>query len=643
MWHRDGQPLMPETLSAMSAAIAHRGRDGAGQRVAGSIGLACQHFWNTPEEHGETQPLEGATGAMLVMDGRLDNRDEIIAALGLSPRLSDATCVLAAYDAWDDRFADRLNGDFAIAIFDKAKQRLLLVRDAIGIRPLYYYSDARMVAFASEIKALLAHPAIPAQPDDEGLADFMFVAARPLDRQELTCFRGISAVVPAHVGIFTRERAITRRYWDFDTGRTIRLRGFDEYVDAFAERFTQAVTRRSRSRYPVAVSVSGGLDSSSIFCQAEALRQRGILPSPAVAGVSYVTPDEENDERRYQHDIERKYGVEIERFPMEPFIGLARGFDEQIRAIESPFVDYQWGVTRELYRRASARGARTLLSGHWGDQVLFSSAYLVDLFNRFQWRMIRQHTREFARYFGADETRVLERRFLFAAAKHHVPTALRPPLKWLRLRLFPPHAPKTWYSDAFLSNALRFRHRVASPGDFHSAHAQSIYVEARSKYHVHCMEWNNKAAAANGLDAAFPFLDRDLLSFLMAVPGEVHAQHGVPRALLREAMRGVLPETVRARTWKSDFTRIVNRGIDQDAALILRTLSKDSLGVRLGYFDEARLEPALAGLASRLGRPDCLDGWDLADTFGFEVWLQLFSLHDSQAKLAEPVGKTPLS
>ena len=78
--------------------------------------------------------------------------------------------------------------------------------------------------------------------------------------------------------------------------------------------------------------------------------------------------------------------------------------------------------------------------------------------------------------------------------------------------------------------------------------ARSLYVEARSKYHVHCMEWNAKTAARFGLDAAIPFMDRDLVAFLMSVPGEIQNRDGVPRALLRAAMRGVLPEAVRQRT-----------------------------------------------------------------------------------------------
>jgi asparagine synthase (glutamine-hydrolysing) len=626
MWHLDGRPTTPELLSSMSARLRHRGRDGQAQILTGQVGFSCQHLWVTPEEQGERQPLVAEFGAMLMMDGRLDNRDELMTALQLDRRVSDARCVLAAYDAWDDRFAERLNGDFAIAIFDSRCQRLLLARDAIGVRPLYYFHDDGLFAFGSEIKALLAHPGIPARPDDEGVADFMLIGSRPLDRQDLTCFRGISAVVPAHLVTVTPTGLTARRYWDFDTGRPLRLRSFDEYVEAFRERFEQAVKRRVRSAHPVALSVSGGLDSSSIFCQAETLRRAGAIAAPSLAGVSYVSERGDSDEQHFLREIETQYGVRFDRFPMESLTGLVRGAEEQLTAIEAPLIDYMWGVTRELHSRAAASGARSILSGHWGDQMLFSSAYLIDLFRKGAWRSIWRHTRAYARYFGDEETTMRRRLLLVDLLRYHVPRAIAPPLKWLRLRFFEDRPPKGWFSPKFLQAALRHRYRLATfERPFHSAHAQAVYIEARSKYQVQCMEWNGKVAALHGMDAAFPFLDRDLIAFLMAIPGEIHAHQGVPRVLLREATRGMLPDAIRARKWKSDFTGFVNQGLSEDAAVILRTLNADCLGVRFGYLDAARLMPELARLAEGLSSADSgTNSWDLGDTYGLEMWLRVF-------------------
>jgi asparagine synthase (glutamine-hydrolysing) len=624
-WHLDGRPIDSRVLSAMAARMRHRGPDGERNRIDGSIGFSCQHLWVAAEDHGTHQPIVGESGAMLVMDGRLDNRDELLSALGLDHRVSDARCVMSAYERWTDGFAGRLNGDFAIAIFDSRAQRLLLVRDVIGVRPLYYFHSGGLLAFGSEIKALLAHPDITPEPDDEGVADFMLIGSRPLDHQDLTCFQGVASVVPAHIVTVTPRGLARQRYWDFDTGRRLRYHSFGGYVEAFGSHLKDAVARRSRSAYPVAVSVSGGLDSSSIFCQAEALRRKGGTTAPAIAGVSYVSEHRDTDEQRYLRDIESKYGVLVDRFAIEPRTGMVRGVREQVTAIEAPFVDYMWGVTKEVHLRAAATGARSMLSGHWGDQMLFSTAYLIDLLRGGAWRSIWQHTKEYARYFGDQETAMRRRLLLLDAVRYHVPRAVAPPLKWLRLKVFERRQPKRWFSPAFLATALRHRYRLATfERSFHSAHAQAVYIEARSKYHVQCMEWNAKVAASFGLDVAFPFLDRDLIAFLMAIPGDVHARDGVPRVLLREAMRDVLPDSIRARTWKSDFSQFVNHGLSEDSAAILETLSTDCLGVRFGYLDANRLAPELARLASTLNAADCVDSWDLADTYGLEMWLRVF-------------------
>jgi asparagine synthase (glutamine-hydrolysing) len=124
----------------------------------------------------------------------------------------------------------------------------------------------------------------------------------------------------------------------------------------------------------------------------------------------------------------------------------------------------------------------------------------------------------------------------------------------------------------------------------------------------------------------------------MAAPGEMQNRDGVPRALLREAMAGILPEAVRARTWKADFTGPANRGIAQDLAQVSARLSHGSLAARFGYLDESRLAAELPGLATELQGPESLALWDLTDLFALEVWLQVF--FDG---MCEPPARHPTS
>src|SRR5579862_5683470 len=170
IWHLDDRPADRREVACLAGTIRHRGRDAEGVRIDGAAGLAAHLHRVTPESARETQPAADGDGAMLVFDGRLDNRTELIAALPRDARVSidspDSILALAAYQAFGSGFPSRLNGDFALGLFDARQRRLLLARDAIGVRPLYFHSSPRLFLFASEIKAIVSHPDVPTHPDE---------------------------------------------------------------------------------------------------------------------------------------------------------------------------------------------------------------------------------------------------------------------------------------------------------------------------------------------------------------------------------------------------------------------------------------------------------------------------------------------
>lgn len=268
VWQIDGRPVARATLARMSAELAHRGPDGEQLVTRGDVGLATQHLWITPESLGEVQPLEGPGGVLLVMDGRLDNREDLVTLLGQPAAASDARLALAAFQRWGEDFAGHLNGDFAIGVFDPAARCLVLARDAVGVRPMYFFHRPGFFAFASEIKALLTHPAVPTEADDRGLADVLMISTPGLAEQDRTCFAGIRSVPPGHLVVVSERGLSFASHWDFDLSRPAPPASFEDYAAELRRLFARAVRRRTRSVHPVAVLVSGGLDSSSVFCHA---------------------------------------------------------------------------------------------------------------------------------------------------------------------------------------------------------------------------------------------------------------------------------------------------------------------------------------------------------------------------------------
>ena len=190
---------------------------------------------------------------------------------------------------------------------------------------------------------------------------------------------------------------------------------------------------------------------------------------------------------------------------MEPLLGLVADADEQVRSVEAPFVDYMWRITRHQHRQSAVAGARTFLTGHWGDQMLFSSAYLADLIGELRLLDAWRHLGEYGRFYGQGTVRALARIAAVDSARAFLPRAVLPMAKRLRRSFGQAPASAPWFSER-----LREFERSASttsvklPLDFHSVHARAIYIEARSKYHIHCMEWNNKAGALNGITSRLP-------------------------------------------------------------------------------------------------------------------------------------------
>ncbi len=647
LWYRDGRPIEQTLLARLSATLAHRGPDGEGQWIRGAMGLACQNLWVTPESYHETQPLVDARGLALAFDGRLDNRGDLLPRLRehlpIAPDASDATVVLAAYQVAGEAFPTWLVGDFALALFDASRQRLVLVRDAIGVRPLYYCQLPHAFLCASEVKALLAHPDVHTQPNHDVIGDFLL--DRWADSQH-TCFQSVCSVPPAHQVVVTPQTVTVQRYWDFPANHRLRFKSFPEYAEAFRQLFEQAVQRRLRSASPVAVSVSGGLDSSAILCLAQSWVAGGRLPASSLIGLSYLTRrGSPSDEDRFVAEIERASGVTIHRVKAERqlFLDHARSV---LWHVEIPFLDEQWSSTHALMVTAREQGARVLLTGHWGDQVLFPQAYLVDLVRRCAWRTVARHLAEFPRWMTDTSPRWFRKRFFTDLIRYQVPAVLYPFARFVRQGLRPSQHP--WYASSLRRRVLR-RQWQRRPLGLHqrTCHARAVYEEARSPMHVLCMEWDAKAAAMHGLDVAFPYLDRDLIAFLMAIPGEQQTHQGIPKVLLREGLRGVLPERIAQRRWKGDFTDVANATIRAEYPRLLQTLAAHQRVVAGGYVDGTVLKEQLERLRAGLTADNCTAAWALSDLLGLELWLDVFyggGAHEAQrnesAQAAVPLATT---
>lgn len=324
------------------------------------------------------------------------------------------------------------------------------------------------------------------------------------------------------------------------------------------------------------------------------------------------------DEGQFLTDIEAFTGISIHRLPMA--LGVLNRSESGIRHLEVPWLDGQWNTTVAFNSWLRQAGVRVMMTGNWADELLFPQAYLVDLFRRLRWRKIHSHLSEFGPWMTDADESFFRKRFWMDLVKFHLPAPLLPLAHRSRAKSGVP-----WFSRDLrrrgYRRSWRLRRDVRTRG---TAHFRSLYAEARSAHHVMCLEWNDKVAAMFGIETTYPFLDRDVVSFLMSVPGDIVTHDGVPKALLREAMRGKLPESIRQRRWKANFLGAINQGLRGEYDQVIRELESFRLATEYGYLDgdalAARLEQLEAGLESQSDESAAA----LLDLLALELWLRVF-------------------
>ena len=559
-WDLGGRPLGSELLTAMLERIGHRGQDGLSVWGEGAIGLGCALRRNTAESGGEVQPFVHASGSVIVFDGRLDDREELISALESRPEADalapDPELVMAAYEAFGESFVEKLSGDFAFAIFDPAKQWLVMARDPIGARPLHFFRSRDTFLFASEISALLSHPSVETKPNLGQLAQYLQDGTRSMEAST-TFFEDIHSLLPANVAIVTPSRFVTRRYWDFDGARHLRFESPEGYLSGFGFQLERAVRRRMRTVGEV--QVGGGATPLDASLRAIALDIR--RDDVAVTAPTPCTVDE-----------------------------LAAA----VAASESPST----GASGVCGMPRSA-GAGMVMWGPPADAMFQDRTFLVDLAGHLEWGELAAHLRSLSE---SSEEPGAYGRFAADFFSSHAP----PFLARRRARGTAPE----WYSEGFkesgdgLASAEPVRR-----GDFATHHSRAIYGLVRSWRTVLEMESANKIGAEFGMEVAFPFMDRDLLAFLMAIPGEERSRPGFPFAILGQG-----PDA---------GVQLPTLGLDglQDA---ISGLAEAATCSRFDVTDQVRLAVEVPSCLLRAQSGDLGAVRDLRALLGTEMWLQSF-------------------
>lgn len=564
----DGQPVSKECISRMSAAIAHRGRDADGVWVEGAVGFSHRSLWAVEEAVGITEPIvDESQGYAIVADVRLDNRQDLLRNLRLTQQLShdvsDTELLLAAYIHWGDACVEHLLGAFAFVIWDAKRQQLYCARDHFGVKPFYYAATpGRKFVFGSEIKALLVDDEVGRDVNEERVADYLL---NVFYDKTYTFYADIKRLPPGHFARVTSAGVDLRTYYTLDEVSVATPDLTEkEWIYRFRELFLDAVQCRLRSRGPVGAMLSGGLDSASIVSAAQMLR-RG-QEGPPLLSFSYVYPSRPAcDESAYIDQVLAMGNVR--GIKMDGVEEVEHSFEELLSIQAEPY--YGPNASLAIYGRANAEGCRVLLNGHGGDEVV-SHGYtrLRELAIRGGWLPLAREVS-----LGSDSLREALSHYLAYlryAAEYHV----RNQATLNRIRRLFSHLmyllrqrqgrasrdgrdPADVISESF-NQRIGARERAEvyrqTWGKQGATAAEAHYRTLADPLQVYALEVLDRWNAAYAIEPRYPMWDKRLVEFCLKVPSSLKRREGFGRYIMREAMQGLLPEEIRWRRDKTDFT-----------------------------------------------------------------------------------------
>lgn len=603
-WGFEDRADPPSRCRSMIDAQARYGtRESAG--VLGSLAVALRLHPSLPEDRHDSQPLIGGRGRFaLVADVRLDNRAELAAALRLdSGKLSimaDSALLLAALERWGETALDRLLGDFAFAFFDAREQRLLLARDPLGQRPLFWHRGRGFVAFSSMPCGLHADGMVERRPDETVLLRHLGGLPRSGPG---SFFEGVERVEPGHAVTLTRDRTTRRRYWRpkrLDLG----LKRFDDYVQAFRSELDSAVARRLRGAGDlVAAHLSGGWDSNAVAATAARLtapaggRVIAFTHVPGEAAGSAMPYDRLADEgglaaatARLHSNIEQVSMASSGRSPLAGLDLCASLFERPVFNL----CNHVW--LSEIREAARARGARVLLSGEIGNWTVSAApnTLLADFVREGRWLAWAREARAMVR-----DGRARLRGAAAASFGPWIPEAL-----WSRLTPLSSGIESSVTDPVHpgLRAAIGAQREAGSngvarpPGDRFEDASEAIME----------MDWGEHRKGILGgwgIDKRDPTADPRLIDFCLSLPLDMLMKDGVRRPLARAALADrVAPEVLdeRRKGYQSADWHI---GLGRDLAgarRLLDSMAADETASRMIDVDR------LIGLVERW--PDC--GWE---------------------------------
>lgn len=532
------KPVPTSSIKRMTDEISHRGPDGEGFYMNGNIALGHRRLSIIDLSSKGKQPMSTKDGRYtIIFNGEIYNFKELRKKLLDSEYKftsdTDTEVVLYMYSKYGKESLKKLRGMFAFSIYDRDKEEIFIARDRYGIKPLYYYYDKDKFLFCSEIKGILVDKTIKRIANDTAIYDFL--SYNRTDHLEETCFKDIYNLRPGHYLIVNNKGFKKESWYGFPTNKEKYSK--EVSLEIFEDTLKDAIKLHMIADVEVGSCLSGGIDSSSIV----ALSSRLVKNKEDFKTVSAVyNLNWQKDESRYIDDVTGY--TNTRNIKVKPkYLDLVKEMEKIIYHQEEPFKSSSIFASWKVMEAAKENGIKVLLDGQGADEILgynyMAAFYFYELLSHFQ---IFTFLKEFYFFmkkqkFGRLFTFSL---FLFLFLPKYLRNKfLQKKNKWLNQDYF-----KEYKDNSIISS------------DFFSAKSLNESVKKHFQYKInHLLRFEDKNSMAFSIESRVPFLDHVLVEKSLRIPSNLKIRKGELKFILKETMKGLLPESVLTRNDKIGF------------------------------------------------------------------------------------------
>lgn len=621
IWNFDERPVDRKFFSDISESLKHQGPDGEFCYVDGPVALLYRPFYTTAESRREKQPYVSRRGFVLTWDGRLDNRDELVSELrrDLEANPTDVAVVSAAFDRWETDCFRRIVGDWAISIWKPAQHEQLFATDYMSIRHIFYYLKKDRILWSTDLSPLVLLSNDKFHIDDNYISGYFAHAPDA----HLTPYREIREVPPGQFVRIRNGNVTVERFWRLSPKSRIRYKSDAEYEEHFRHLFRQSVQRRLRSDSPILADLSGGLDSSSIVCMADHIIANAAEQLPRLDTISYYDNTEPSgDDSIYFPKIEQKrgrVGIHVD--------GSKLG--EAADSLECPEFCALPGALGAGRRLGDERaevvrsgGYRAVLSGIGGDEFMGGvpdpRSQLADLIVQFKLVSLAKQLTAWS---------LIKRRpwihLLWQSAINVLPASLGQYV--VREAKVEP-----WIQKDF-AKRTRLAVRQLDVNEHFGYWLPTRRAYIAGVYLMACKLAKVTPPVSALEEARYPYLDQNLIEFILSIPAGQMLRPGQRRSLMRRSLADIVPQEVLSRRTKQVGARgpvlILEKHWGE-----LQSIYQTPLSASFGYIHKAQLLKTICDARAGTTVPLVRIFW----TISLEYWLRNLAARGLLDALAEP-------